>query len=200
MPAWGGTVEILKTPQSMAKHGTAQSQLPVQRFCPLLWYDLTWRRRPDVASWHVTQDVIYVTPEQLCSCSATVFSIHNTTVLSVLFTRKHITAQQKVFYIEFSAVETVVLWNVSFILEVLYLSPFSSCFIFSNKLKINNLLKTIKPQLWSWKNQTAFVVDLQKRWGDVFAHAILWGKWHQVQAADLMVNASISICIPQVCK
>lgn len=104
------TVGTFETLHSMAKHERDQSQPPVQHFCPLLWYDLTQRQRPDVVPWHVIQHMIYVTAEQLCSCSATIFSIHDMAALSVLFIAKHmVTAQQKVFHIEFSVVETIAL-------------------------------------------------------------------------------------------
>lgn len=58
--------------------------------------------------WHVTRCMSYVTPEQLYSCSVAIFSIRDMAVLSGLYIGKHmVTAQQKVFHMEFSVVETL---------------------------------------------------------------------------------------------
>lgn len=58
--------------------------------------------------WHVTRRMSYMTPEQLYSCSVTIFSVRDMAVLSGLYIRKHmVTAQQKVFHMEFSVVETL---------------------------------------------------------------------------------------------
>lgn len=36
-------------------------------------------------------------------------------------------------------------------------------------------------------------MDLQKRWGDLSAHAILWAEWLYMHAADVIVNVSVGI-------